>query len=296
MADDKNAAGPATFDPDLDLDTPDGTRAQKVRYWIARVAFLREFLRDEKVEALFAHWTAQLGIPIEDRSFIETKQVRLALAQWTAECDRGWALPLDPEFVDHANRVRASCAELLDRSTKAINEATQPGPFRTSVFEEALAFVKSLGLPYRWLAAELGREFGRRIRAWLRGEPFDQDLDRELEESADPPAGSVSVRFRSGGQGESLSVAKRRLYETYAAALEHLQSATYAAGTTSYQRESVERDARWFYLLKVKRHTLHQIAANTSREQPCDYTAVQYGTSRVASFFKLAPRTASNST
>jgi hypothetical protein len=214
------------------------------------------FWKDDKVQERVSFWGKKTGM---DERVIHAAQALERLRELAGLEHRGELMHLDGEDLAIDN-------DKLEESDNATHEAMLaleglPGEEEDTewISKDAIAFVKELGLPYPWLAAELVDSFYIAATGAAWGVVFHRDFwyDAEAERWEGPvPPGKIELDLREG--------------ETWADVLERLSKILVDRGLPmpiprgkipgEGRQEKLEQWAYWFYLNRVKGVSINQIA------------------------------------
>lgn len=243
--------GVSRSDDDADVDFGDlpvlddlagPTREDNERHAIARAAFLRHMLTDDRVVHLFADWRARIGVDSTEDALKRAGEVyeRLTGLDWR---DQDAAHPAELK----ATPEEALIFERAEREVSALFVAAGDVPFAA----DAIALAKAAGLTWAWLPAELVESFWLDVAGRASGRRFEERFWSEPPET--PVRGAQ--RLITAVEGESWEAVADRLANDVAAFLIDAGMRSQVPAGRSIQGHEVatiERDVAWFYRTRVK--------------------------------------------
>ena len=238
------------------------TDADNFRHTIVRTAFMEEFWKDERVQALVSRWAQRTGL--------EERALRLAragdrLAELAGLDSRGELMGRDELIIDEdqLQEVQEAMAEYQVAFDAYVERLSHPDEETdVDVFGEAREFITNLGLPYPWLAIELIGYTYHAISGMALGRVMQIDSWYEPAAPSEVNAPSTSMTFQTE-EGESVEEAVGRLLREAEDTVEKLLEPLPARGRVPDRTIPVlERNARWLYRHKVKGESIRSIAIN----------------------------------
>ena len=128
------------------------------------------------------------------------------------------------------------------------------------VGEQAVNFVKNLGLPYPWLAIELIESFFNAVSGFALGLKIEIDGRYESNSPSELIAPKTSMLFQTR-EGETVKEALDRLSKDVENVVGNLlQPVTRLGKMPDRTIPALERDARWLYRRNVKGESIRSIA------------------------------------
>ncbi len=282
------------------------SEGENIRHMLVRVAFTNEFRLDERVEALCHEWGVRYGLESPALALAHTLE---SLAEATGVENRGVLLekisqlessedgnhvlvdPNDRATVEFANSLSSNQA-LIDRVDTLADDLLEKfaGVDDRAVASEAVQMVKSLLLPWPWLAVEIIEAFVFGLWGFAKGQIIVID---QWVEHPDLPTPHLSFRFRTRSS-ETISEALVRFVRDAQQFIVRLMepAVEFPRGRipTDFRDEienGVGRYGRWFYRHRIRGDSINAIA----RDAVCDRATVRYGLREAERLLSLAAYT-----
>ena len=250
------------------------SQADNERHVTVRGVFLDLFFRDERTIALIDTWVNR-SPPVKERlreiakisdrfaAMPEPQEVEIS---WDYE--NGFKVPSDSDY--EIKLLAGEATEILRGLRSEIMEYWNSGAFR-QVVEEIYQFVEDLGLPYQWLALELGGLYIARVFVDDFSWRFTGSLDFEdLAYSQPSPEFHCEISFDARA-GETVGQAIERFeIESRTQVAEAKQELTRFVNLLPRGRRTSKRHrqyAEWFYRNKVARESIRSIASQEFTEE-----------------------------
>ena len=219
------------------------TEADNYRHVLVRQAFFNEFWGDEKVQALVSHWAKITGLEKLAQDLASSGD---RLAELAGLESRGKLVGCD-EFTfedDKVQQGKEAIAEVEAAYDAFCLQLGEPD-HHTDVEEQAVNFVKNLGLPYPWLAIELIESFFHAVSGFALGFIVRIDGWYEPIPLSELVAPKTSMSFQTL-EGESVKEALDRLSQDLDEVVGKLMQPVTPVGKVPDRTiPTLERDARW---------------------------------------------------
>jgi hypothetical protein len=252
-----------------------GSPVENAQHILARRAFLRVFLTDDRVDDLFRRWEEESALfCLEDdlKQAIKFEAVRywdeVLNPDGKADIDL-WRLPPSAiESLPAPSTVRDRCGGPIERALQKVSDDRNPAgrypePLWPDFVAETKGFVAGLGLPYPWLVVAVLGEFGRRFLL--------PDFEIPTHPSWYDGSGYLPgawLRRRDRGWPEPAGDADTTLVPERA-------------------REALPKWAEWFYRSRVRGESIRSIARAAFGTEVDRRKDVKDGIARVEALFEL---------
>ena len=149
------------------------TEADNYRHVLVRQAFFHELWGDEKVQQLVSHWAKITGLEERALSLASSSDrlARLAGLESRGELIGRDELTFEADEEQHGKDAMAETEAAYDAFFLQLSEPAH----HADVGEQAVNFVKNLGLPYPWLAIELIESFFNAVSGFALGLKIEID-------------------------------------------------------------------------------------------------------------------------
>ena len=258
------------------------TLGENEQHRLVREALLERLFADEQVEALFKDWDERSGLSADLKRLYENHSAQVALwgpTEWARRAARGQGAAPDAADPDNAAGAIAGIV-LADPATAAL-------------CVEAVDFTARFECDLPWLAMELVIELLRRCTgsAPVRPDPVRGSRRTEAVDLAAPP---LEIPAFTTGPWEGTAAALSRLEQMQAAvdrAREELLAVAPKRGRIpgGATKETLERYAHWYYLVKFKGQTPYQVARDYFGKDDVrgGWNTVKYGIDRAEYLLSL---------
>lgn len=246
------------------------SEADNVRHVVVRVAFLNEFRQDERVEAVYHEWRVRFGL----------QPIALELACTLDKLAQAEGLRHRGELFDDSQALSDAegCDELDDRANQLFDAliGRLGGIDWEDVGSDAIEFVKSLGLPWPWLAGELLWMFFLEFYGFVTGREFVEEVSVDPVAQVAPP---TELQYSSRPDETAREALARLLEEVHevikrlAEPIAELPRGRVPANLDAEYEDGVGRYGRWFYRQRIRGESINAIA----RDAHFDRATVRYG-------------------
>ena len=268
--------------PPVAGDITGASEAENVRHMLVRIAFTSELALDDRFRVLCSKWAALSGLQAP------TVALARALDAVADELGLGSRSELfgDPrEMTQPAN---------LEELIRVVNQRTDEfadkleAVDREAIGADSVEFVKSLELPWPWLAAQLIRMFLLGLLGFIRGRPA---VINYWVEPADPPAPPFEHRFCTRSDetvGQTLIRFVSESQDAFGRLAEPVREIPRGRVPSDLDAElanGIGRYGRWYYRHRIRGESINSIA----RDALCDRSTVRYGLREAERLLDLTP-------
>lgn len=268
------------------------TKADNVRHMLVRIAFGNTFRRDERVEAICHEWGVRYRVePVA----VELAQTLEALAKATDTANRGLLLEKMSELdvaddgrtvtVEHGDQEGVRFVTGLSENQHLIDRVNELADQLGRCFQaidsrvliaEACEFVKSLGLPWPWLAIEVIESFGYGLSGFTQGQVYKVN---HWVEPPDPEVPKLTFRFATRAEETAAEAANRllvgvgRFLDRLSDGVPEVPRGHIPSDYDAELRDGIGRYGRWFYRNRLRGESINAIARGAN----CDRATVRRG-------------------
>jgi len=269
------------YDPVM-ADITGASAAENVRHVIVRVAFINEFAHGDRFLAFCKRWAALCGL--EEPAAAAARALE-AVADELGLRSRGELFENPQETTQTAN-----LEELIRVSNQRTDEFLEK--FESVAWEpvsaDAVELLKSLDLPWPWLAAQLVEMFMLSLWQFIIGRLV---VINHWVEPPDLPAPPFEHRFCTRSD-ETVNEALTRFLSEMHAALDRLSGhvpeiprGRMPSDLDAEFANGVGRYGRWYYRHRIRGESMNSIA----RDAHCDRATVRRGLREAERLLDLTP-------